>query len=484
MKKHLILLGLMAALMIPAAGFAAPTVFPTGTTIYNPEKCWNGYTVFGPVEDNRENSEGGGTVLIDMNGNVVHEWPLHFYPAKVLPDGNVIGGHLKEGEHLFHMDPNIPTAQSQLGFDLVQMDFNGNIVWKFDKKEMVKNVGKGTSGKEYWCARQHHDFQREGSPTGYYAPGLKPKTKAGKTLILSERGKLGLLDSGVYEVSWDGKVIWEWWAVDHIQEFLQKIGGIEKFALGGLRQTGGKHPTIRVINTASYLGPNKWHDQGDERFLPDNIICDNTAGEVIFIISRKTGEIVWWVGPDYSEDPELKHLGYLHHQEPFYTGGMLHNAHMIPKGLPGEGNILVFNNGKPFSTVTEFNPITKKLVWEYSPARMGHAPTHSLATQILFSGAESNAQRLPNGNTLITEADMGRIFEVTKDYETVWEYVNPRYWYKFRAVWSKAMSRNMYRAYRIPYDWVPQIKKPVEEEIVPPDNAEFRILPKSKRTKK
>jgi hypothetical protein len=34
-------------------------------------------------------------------------------------------------------------------------------------------------------------------------------------------------------------------------------------------------------------------------------------------------------------------------------------------------------------------------------------------------------QRLPNGNTLITESDNGRAFEVTKDKEIVWEYVSP-----------------------------------------------------------
>ena len=43
-----------------------PSVFPTGTTIYNPEKCWNGYTLM-PIS-------GVGAVLIDMNGKVVKVW--------------------------------------------------------------------------------------------------------------------------------------------------------------------------------------------------------------------------------------------------------------------------------------------------------------------------------------------------------------------------------------------------------------------------
>jgi hypothetical protein len=36
-----------------------------------------------------------------------------------------------------------------------------------------------------------------------------------------------------------------------------------------------------------------------------------------------------------------------------------------------------------------------------------------------------NAQRLLNGNTLITESSFGRFFEVTREGAIVWEYVTP-----------------------------------------------------------
>ena len=39
-----------------------PSIYPTGTTIYDPEKCWNGYTIYSARET--------GAALIDMNGNV------------------------------------------------------------------------------------------------------------------------------------------------------------------------------------------------------------------------------------------------------------------------------------------------------------------------------------------------------------------------------------------------------------------------------
>jgi len=41
-----------------------PTIHPTGVTIYNPEKCFNGYTIFQGQEH--------GAMLIDMNGGVVN----------------------------------------------------------------------------------------------------------------------------------------------------------------------------------------------------------------------------------------------------------------------------------------------------------------------------------------------------------------------------------------------------------------------------
>lgn len=469
-----------AALMIPAMASASPTVYPTGTTIFNPEKTWSGYTMVAPLEDARE-GDRGITQLIDMNGNIVKEWELHSYPSKILPGGYAMGGTLKEGKHLWDSDPKIPTALAFNGFDMVMKDWDGKTVWSFDKYEKVRDdAPNGKKGPEYWSARQHHDWQIEGLSTGYYTPAQKTDPmKAQKFLVLAAKGKLGYLNSSIYEVSRDGKILWDWAAGDHVKEMIEKVGGVEKFAVGSVSQGSGKKgkqgPTIRVINTASYLGPNKWYDKGDKRFHPENIICDNTYGDMIFIISRKTGEIVWWVGPDYENEPELAHLGFQYFQEPFYTGGMLHNAHMIPNGLPGGGNILVFNNGKPYSTVTEFDPITKKVVWEYGANVLGHAPSHSLASQVFFSCAESNAQRLPNGNTLINEADAGRVFEVTKELETVWEYVNPYYWYKFRGVWSKSFSKNIYRAYRIPYNWIPQLDQPEEKAVIPPANAEFKI---------
>jgi hypothetical protein len=60
-----------------------------------------------------------------------------------------------------------------------------------------------------------------------------------------------------------------------------------------------------------------------------------------------------------------------------------------------------------------------------------------------FTPRMGNAQRLPNGNTLINEASFGRFFEVTAEGETVWEYVNPYF-----GGPPTAQTNAVFRAYR------------------------------------
>ena len=113
-----------------------------------------------------------------------------------------------------------------------------------------------------------------------------------------------------------------------------------------------------------------------------------------------------------------------------------HDAHWIPKGYPGAGHVLVFNNGggRPagnYSSVDEivlpvdaqgnytrtqgepFGP--REPVWSYTAPKK----------EELFAFIMSGANRLPNGNTLICESVSGTIFEVTPEGETVWKYANP-----------------------------------------------------------
>jgi hypothetical protein len=81
------------------------------------------------------------------------------------------------------------------------------------------------------------------------------------------------------------------------------------------------------------------------------------------------------------------------------------------------GNILIFDNlgnlGK--SRVLEFEPFSQEIRWAYAGE----------PEKELVSFAMGAIQRLPNGNTLITESDSGRALEVTPEGKTVWEFVNP-----------------------------------------------------------
>jgi len=157
---------------------------------------------------------------------------------------------------------------------------------------------------------------------------------------------------------------------------------------------------------------------------------------------------------------------------------------MIPKGLPGEGNILVFDNGgwagygmpsrvskdgtkadiRDHSRILEFDPVTLEVVWEFKGLTFG-GMLGLVANSKFYSPLISSAQRLPNGNTLITEGCYMRMFEVTPEKEVVWEYIAP----------FKGMRELVYRAYRYPYDYVPQLEKPVETPVKRLDCHDFRV---------
>ncbi len=436
-----------------------PSVYPTGTTIYHPDKAWNGYTVFDtPAEQ--------GAVMIDMNGTNVRQWTEITGvpgPFRILPGGYLVGGTVRRRPH-----QETPT--------LVQVNWDGDIVWTFDRTELVEEEGLPPT----WMARQHHDWQREGSAVGYYAPGALPSVDGGRTLILAHRNvtkpeisdKL-LEDDYLLEITWDGEIVWDWLASDHIEEF--GFGGEARNAIyrfPGWSDARGSADWLH-INAASYVGPNHWYDDGDERFHPDNVMWSSRQANIIAIIDRE-GAIVWKMGPDYRDSPALAELGQIVGQ---------HHPHIIPEGLPGAGNLLVFDNGgsagygapnpaaptgrgavrRVSSRVLEVDPVTFEKIWEYSIGG-----TEQIR---FFSQYVSSAQRLPNGNTMITEGAVGRIFEITTEREIVWEYVSP-----FFAV-DPTETNRIFRAHRVPYDWVPQLPMPSERAVIPPDNTTFRIAP-------
>ena len=64
--------------------------------------------------------------------------------------------------------------------EVVQADWNGDVVWRYYRNREISLP----DGTRRYAALQHHDFQRQGSPTGYYAPNLEPWTDHGNTILL------------------------------------------------------------------------------------------------------------------------------------------------------------------------------------------------------------------------------------------------------------------------------------------------------------
>lgn len=448
-------MGAVAGLLLAFASaivFAAPSVYPTGTTIYHPDRAWNGYTVLSPLGTQ-------AAIVIDMNGKIVKQWDGYNSsaggPARVLPGGVIVGA----------AGANPPRQES---LELVQRDFDGKELWHFDQNEHIEASG----GKMIWALRQHHDWQREDFPAGYYSPDATPGIEGSKTLILTHINHIRpgvapeamLEDDRILEISWAGKILWEWVAGDHVDEF--HFAKDARTAIAAAAAGGGRGGFDWMhMNAAAYVGPNHWYDAGDKRFAPDNVILSSRQSSLIAIVARD-GSIVWQMGPDFSVSPELRAIRQIIGQ---------HNAHIIPKGLPGAGNLLVFDNGgpsgygppspialkgenvyaRPTSRVLEIDPVSLKLVWSYTSGSF-------------FASNISGAQRLPNGNTLITEGPDGRLFEVTNDGTIVWEYIFPLFT-------GARGSNSVYRGYRLPYGWIPQLARPTERAVTPPAAGEFRV---------
>ncbi len=125
-------------------------------------------------------------------------------------------------------------------------------------------------------------------------------------------------------------------------------------------------------------------------FNRDNLLVSMRHINTLAILDRQSLEVVWLWGPG--------NLSYQHHPV-----------------LLDSGNIMIFNNGtEGTSQILELEPLRRSIALVYEdPGEF-------------FTRSRGSHQRLPNGNTLITESNTGYVFEVTPEGETVWEFANPR----------------------------------------------------------
>ncbi len=440
---------------------------PTELLFWDKARACNGYTLFGAA---------GTSYLIDMQGKVVHTWPLGTNP-RLLDNGNLL-------------DASRDDPSGFQGFK--EIDWDGKTVWEY------------TESRQGYAP--HHDWvrilnQKLNAPTTLYIANKPISAEQALAAGADPRRppEEGAQMDAVVEVDMQGKVIWEWWFFDHIVQDVDPA----KPNYVGVGKSIADYPGKLNLNLAGRPLRRDWlHCNSlDYNAELDQIVINSVQGELYvidhgatFLAGDPAASIAKARGPagDFLYrfgDPARYKQGdpprVLENWDTATSGhkqmGGSHHAHWIEPGLPGAGHLMVFNNGQylfertPQSSILEINPFldsgdrnTGKYV---NPPQAGyreeryHRDTHkmprSISKQVVwtyrsksnmgfFSHIGSSAQRLPNGNTLICSDTEGHLFEVTPEGDLVWEYINPVTRDAVLRIMpdSLPMTNSVFRAYR------------------------------------
>ena len=399
--------------LAPACGPAlasTPAARTVGLLLNEPE-AFVGYTLFNRVRSKT-------IYLIDNQGRVVHKWELDAKAlfARLLENGNLLTfANRGEGRDFQR--------------DVTEVDPNGNV---------VQECQQGS-----W----HHDFLK--MPNGNVLLLSRHKKTAEEAIAAGADPDLvstdGVILPRIVEARPTGpascEIVWEWSVWDHLIQDLDS----SKANYGVVAE----HPELINLN----FRPPVPHDP--QWWMRSNGIDYNAELDQIVLTVRFFGE-AWII--DHSTttseaaghsggkggkggdllyrwgNPRAYGAGTPEHQQLFRP----HNSQWIAAGLPGAGNILIFNNGaevaefqRGYSSVDEITPPVDGANYRldpdsaYGPAEpvWVYAPVGS---DYFFAPYISGTQRLPNGNTLICDGVHGTLFEVTPAGKIVWKYINPR----------------------------------------------------------
>jgi hypothetical protein len=378
------------------------------------------------------------TYLIDKNGTINHTWPSAYQPfteAYWLGNGTILR----------------PIISGGGGIQKILWD--GTLAWDYRYTVAgctchhdIKYLPNGNVLMIVWVTKTRNQA---------IAEGRNPNTIQGSTFTPDK----------IIEVKptgpTSGDIVWEWNVWDHlIQDY-----DSSKNNYGVV----GDHPELIDINFGDDF-VDDWLHTNSVDYNPefDQLLIDVHNFDEVWVIdhSTTTEEAAGHTGGHYGHggdllyrwgNPEAYRAGTSSDQKLYGQ----HDATWIQPGYPGEGDILVFNNGynRPgtkYSSVDEFTPPVDSNGEYYLEPGSAYGPeaqtwiyTANPPTSF-YSNVFGGAIRLKDGDTLICDGIPGKFLEVTPDKTTVWQYTNP---------------------YGSPNKWVFKIDYiPPEEPPQPPEN--------------
>ncbi|WP_300164095.1 aryl-sulfate sulfotransferase [Solidesulfovibrio sp.] len=350
------------------------------------------------------------TYLIDQaTGAVVHSWKSAYtagLTAVLTADGHLMRAGKVGDDHMLHGSGGV----------IEEYDWDGNLVWQYYDR----------GDHEF----QHHDFTI--LPNGdvlFIASEVIPAEEA--VALGRDPSELRdgvLLADKLVEVkpvgASGGVVVWQWRAIDHIVQDRDPA----KANYGDV----AAHPERVDVNyQGRALFPDGWthinavdYDPATDRILVSvrnyNELWGIDHGTTTAEAAGPAGDLLWRFG-----NPQAYRAGDASDQVLFGQ----HDAKWIDDGLPGAGDILVFDNGVDCPR-GQSSRVLEIAVPEAAASRPGLADrvgtvawSYAAPTATdMFSSKMSGAQRLPDGDTLVTVGDTGQIFEVTPQGDTIWSY--------------------------------------------------------------
>jgi len=402
---------LSATVLVASCGGSGSGGTDSTTSSDTSASAYDGYNLFTPLSSTT-------TYLMNNDGTTVHSWTSDYTPGLSVY-------LLENGELLRTGNVGNNTFDSGGAGGIVQtFDWDGNLTWEYEYSSTLH--------------LQHHDV--EFLPNGnvlLIAWEYKSGTEA--TDQGRDPGTLGdgeVWPDTIIEVeptgNNSGNIVWQWHVWDHlIQDY-----DATKSNYGVVAD----HPELINLNYTMNTNADWTHINAvDYNAEYDQILLSVHNFSEIWIIDHgtTTAEAASHSGGTYGKggdllyrwgNPQTYDAGDSNDQQLFVQ----HDAEWIESGLPGAGDILIFNNGKgrpdgDYSSVDEIVPPVNS-DGSYSLSGSSYGPgaatrSYTAATPTdFYAQSISGAQRLPNGNTFICEGPDGYFFEVTDSGETVWEY--------------------------------------------------------------